>query len=749
MIYLVSREQTLFKSDKYTVIPPEEAIALLSKKTILGADTETQGLNPVTKKILSIQLGDEQDQIVWDCLSYPLIMLKELLENPNILYVWHNYCFDSQWLLQVGIVQKNYFDTLIGERVLNNGKPRDMYSVSLKTCAKKYCDYDMDKTARGEIITKGLTERTIVYSATDVKYSIPIYKAQQKELIKYHVKKAADFESKFTIVVGKIKLDGVKLDVDRWKKKMIKDSARRDKWLKALNDWIVKYYKEHNGSRGKIEYKALLDTQFIHRDDQNIPSDLKFVDVERLFGVKYEDGEIEQVPDDKYGFKTYGVYKIPFGYTLRDKFNPYVQHINTIQQDLFNPVALEFGDKCVINWSSSSQVIPLFELLGFNLDTIDKKTKMHKKSADKKIIEAQKNISSIAELYVNYKEAAKVCEAFGQNFISNVTKEDGRIHADFNPIGADTFRMSCGGTKGGVNLQQLPKDAETRACFISEKGNKWLSVDYEGQESRIIASVTGDDAMIKIFTEGCKDIHSLVAYMSYPHLIPRDTKIEEIKKKYHDLRQDAKGVEFAINYGGDENTIANNKGIPLEEAKKVYDNYMKGFPGMETYQRYCKKDVMERGYIQMNNITGAKAFAYDWDRLSKIQKEMQDHNFWKMFREDPVLMDDFKYYKKRKKTLEKQSINYRIQNRGACCFKLASLFLFNWVVKNDLLHKVKFCIPAHDEWNIEAPNNIADKVAKVLLKCMKEGAKPFCDKLPLPGDLSLDKEGNLPTYWIH
>lgn len=53
------------------------------------------------------------------------------------------------------------------------------------------------------------------------------------------------------------------------------------------------------------------------------------------------------------------------------------------------------------------------------------------------------------------------------------------------------------------------------------------------------------------------------------------------------------------------------------------------------------------------------------------------------------------------------------------------------------------------EWNIEAPDNIADKVSKALLQAMEMGAKPFCDKLPLPGDLSLDKDGKLPNYWIH
>lgn len=753
MIYLVSKERTLFKSDKYKELSPEEAIKMLKQEKILGADTETEGLCSVSKKLLSIQLGNEEFQIVWDCISYPVTMLKEVLEDPDILFIWHNYAFDSQWLLQAGIVQRNYFDTMIGERVLNNGKNRDDYSISLKACALKYCNYDMDKSARGEIITKGLTERTIVYSATDVKYSIPIYKVQQEELIKYHVRKAAQFESKFTIVVGYIKLCGVKLDVDRWKAKMKKDEAKRDKYLKLLNKWVVNYYKEHNGGKGYIEYTTIVDTQFIHRGDNNIPKDLASlnIDVESKYHLHASDSTLKQVSSDKYGYIIYGTYKIPFGYTLRNKFNPFIEHINAVQLDMFAPTQESFGDKCVINWSSSAQVVPLFELLGFNCDTVDKKTKMPKKSADKDLIKSQRELCpELVDAYIGFKEAAKICEAFGQNYLRAVNKVDGRIHADFNPIGADTFRMSCGGTKGGVNLQQLPSDAETRACFISEKGNKFISVDYQSQESRLIASVTGDPSMIHIYDEGeCGDMHSLVAYMAYPNIIPRDTPIKEIKKKYHGARQEAKKVEFAVNYGGNDGTLVRNNGLDPKEAKEIYDNYMKGFPGMKDYQDYCRKDVMERGYIQMNNITGAKCFAKDWEQLSKIKREMADHSFWKLFREDPVLMDDFKYYKKRQEELGKQSINYRIQNRGACCFKLSTMIFFNWVVKHNLLGIVKMCIPVHDEMNVEAPDNIADTVAKVLLKAMEEGAKPFCDKLPLPGDLALDKDGKLPTYWIH
>ena len=114
-----------------------------------------------------------------------------------------------------------------------------------------------------------------------------------------------------------------------------------------------------------------------------------------------------------------------------------------------------------------------------------------------------------------------------------------------------TLRITSGGKDKSnkveyVNLLNLPADAETRACFVAEKGNKWISIDYSGQETYLMASIANDEAIIDELTNGSGDIHSLTAYMSY-HEIPRDTPIKEIKSKYHNLRQEAKGIEFAIN----------------------------------------------------------------------------------------------------------------------------------------------------------------------------------------------------------
>ena len=109
-----------------------------------------------------------------------------------------------------------------------------------------------------------------------------------------------------------------------------------------------------------------------------------------------------------------------------------------------------------------------------------------------------------------------------------------------------TLRLSCGGGESGVNIQNLPSDAETRSCFVAEEGNVWISCDYQSQESRLIASIANDKAMIDLFENGCGDVHSLVAKMSYPDII-QDTPVEEIKAKFKHYRQEAKGIEFTIN----------------------------------------------------------------------------------------------------------------------------------------------------------------------------------------------------------
>ena len=288
----------------------------------------------------------------------------------------------------------------------------------------------------------------------------------------------------------------------------------------------------------------------------------------------------------------------------------------------------------------------------------------------------------------------------------------------------DTGRLSSGGGedkdigKPMVNLQNLPNDADTRACFVAEPGNLWISADYKGQESVLIANVANDVAMIEEFLHGSGDMHSLVAKAIFPNEI--DCPVSEIKDKYPALRKKAKGPEFCFNYGGNDATLVATYGFEPEAATSVYNNYMNKFSGVAAYQSWCRKEVMRVGYIEHCPEYGHKAFIYDYDQLMADKTTMSSPGFWDRYKilkaQDPKNpeVEMVKRFFRRKADSEKQSINYRIQARGAICFKRFSIMFFQWLCKNNLLFTVKYCIPVHDEANIEAPTEIAQMIKEII-----------------------------------
>ena len=725
MIYLVSKNRSLFESDKYTIISPEEAIEMLSKESVLGADTETQGLDPYTKKILTIQLGTEDFQIVWDCLTYDIRLLKPILENPNIKTIWWNALFDLKFLYHQRILPENVYDGFLAEKLMYLGYPAGMHSMSLKSAGEKYCNVELDKSVRGTIVTRGLTEEVIVYAANDVKYEIPIYKAQQEELAKKDLLKAAAFENEFVKVLAYIEYCGVKLDVPRWKRKMENDHHDVEIFTKVLNDWIIASQTGKSTCIGYIstynrDKKALAADRANKFYQKRVPEK----DITFKSGASYEAYEIEVTPincDKK-------LWKINLQGSLFDGFDT--------------------DPQCIVKWSSSQQVIPILEAIGFNTEEFDKTSKKMKKTSSGKVIAKQLEVSSFALPYVYYKISQKKEESFGQNYLDAINPVSGRIHTNFNQLGTDTARLSSGGRPYNINLQQLPRDPETRACFIPEKGNQWISADYDSQESVITADVSQDPTLLDLYINGCKDMHSMVAKVAFEKEL-KDIPVEEVKHKAKDLRQRAKSVEFTIFYGGSGSVIAGNLNISKKKGDEIFNNIMKNLPGLQRYQAYCKKEVMRVGYILLNPITRHKAFIYDFEDLDRIQKKLEDPEFnsyyWQMKREAPDCdtVKSVNHFNQRKRASEKQSIDYRIQGRGSMCFKLFSIKLFNYWKKNNLLFKVKYCIPAHDEGNIEAPKEIAQEQADMLVKSMIKGAEPFLKTLKLGATASIG------PHWIH
>lgn len=685
-IYLVTGQWQLFDNDVYKIISVEESLRLLEPLKIVGLDTETEGFSPFLKKLLMLQLGNRDFQVVIDCTTIDIKLYKEYLESDRLFIGW-NLKFDVKFLFYHGIIPKNLYDGFLAEKMRWLGWPSGMHSLSLKSAGENYLGVELDKTVRGQIIwRKELTDEIVKYAANDVRYLEDIMIKQQEILYARGQKLALDLENKAILPTAYFEFCGVKLSDELWTAKMKKDEEELRLAQEELDKFIVDLYNE--GAQGISKF-------------------------------------IEIAQPDLFGFT-------------------------------------KAGPKCKVNWNSSKQVIPLLEFFGFDLMTKDKVKGGMKKSVDATVIEGQKDKHPIAEVYLRFKAAQKVVSTYGQNFLDLVNPVTGRIHSQFNQIGTDTHRYSSGGGDDKevipgrkiplVNLQNLPADAETRACFVAEKGNKWISIDYSSEESVILANIARDKAMLDIFRNK-GDLHSLVAKMVYPDEL-RNVDVKDVKKVRPDLRKAAKAPEFTFAYGGDANTLIGRDHIPEEEARKIEANYRKGFKGVDAYQSRQRKLVMQLGYIDECPEVGFRAYIYDFDKLSTIQSKF-NKEFWDRYRNlkatnpDCEEVVEVRQYFKRKSASERQSINYPIQARASAIYKIAMVNFFKWVVDNNLFGVVKFCIPCHDETNLEAPEEIAEEVADKLHECMVKAGKFICRIVPLGAEVSRLKDGTLPTYWVH
>ena len=481
MIYLVTKNQLLFKSNNYQLLEIEEALTKVHNWNCIQFDTETEGRDAHICNILCYQLGNDttNERIVVDGTCYPVTLFKEELESK--LVIGHNLKFDVQFLYKYEIIPSKIWDTMIIEQLLHLGFSPATFKVSLKEVLYRRLNIELDKSTRGEIIWRGLDEKVILYAANDVVYLEQIYKQQLQECNYTKCLNGAKLENAFVPVIAYMEWCGIHLDINKWTDKMKKDQEAYNNALNTLNVWAIKYSQDH-----------------------------------------------PQFPK---------MYKDPERFLFEE--------MNT-------------GPVCIINWSSSQQVIPIMEALGFKVDDEDKKTGKAKKSIQEKVIAKQKGINDeFLKLYLDLKQTKIVCDTFGQKYLDSINPITDRIHTTFKQLGASSGRMSCGSTQENTDLkkykhlgkgnctypqlQNLPSDHDTRMAFTPISGNLMASADYSALESRLGADIYNEESMLEEYLHGSGDIHSLTAKHIFKEL--KNIPVKDIKSKYPDLRKRAKPVE--------------------------------------------------------------------------------------------------------------------------------------------------------------------------------------------------------------
>ena len=97
----------------------------------------------------------------------------------------------------------------------------------------------------------------------------------------------------------------------------------------------------------------------------------------------------------------------------------------------------------------------------------------------------------------------------------------------------------------------------------------------------------------------------------------------------------------------------------------------------------------------------------------------------------------------KKGDIERMSLNYPIQGSSADITKLAGIYFFRYLLENNLVFKVLMPNVVHDEWIVEAPEDMADVVKDKLQECMETAGDVFCKVVKLKADPVITK------YWTH
>ena len=396
--------------------------------------------------------------------------------------------------------------------------------------------------------------------------------------------------------------------------------------------------------------------------------------------------------------------------------------------------------KVNINWNSAKQVIELFKILGIDTNLVENGET--KESVSSKNIRKLEKEFPIIKVYLRFKELQKELSTYGENFFKHISPVTGRIHTNFGQL-LNTGRMFSGGKDKAnkmeyINMLNIPRDEDTRKCFVAEKGNTLIDCDFSGQEDILFANKCNDKTLTEFYLDNIRkrDGHSFVAKMCFPKEL-KDIKEEDVKKLRPDLRQNAKSARFAISYGGNGYTISNNLNIDPKEGERIYNSYMGAFPGISNYFKYISETSAKNGYITFNPITRRKYWYPDIPILERIQEDIKTMGI------NNISQEDKRKYYAIKGSMYRSALNFPIQGSGSDVIKYSAILLFREIIKSQNFLKVRIVDIIYDEILMEVPIETAEYWANMLQQCMEDGAKPFCPIIPLKA------EPCITPYWVH
>lgn len=248
---------------------------------------------------------------------------------------------------------------------------------------------------------------------------------------------------------------------------------------------------------------------------------------------------------------------------------------------------LEIVIETLIEWnvnpSSPATIITALQAVGI---TLTKRTDTGQLSVDDEVLSAIDHPIATNTLYA--RKVKKLVGSYFDNFLEH--ERDGRLYPHLNQLQAKTGRMSI----TDPALQTLPRTSSVRNAIIPTGDNVLVLADYDSQEFRVMAHLSGDQNMISAIEEG-RDPHMELARRAYG---PDAGKAQ---------RTTAKNGTYAIAYGSEAETLAKTLSVSVAEAKVIGAAVREVYPGLNrsmaemvnTVRQRADEDGRETGWIKL------------------------------------------------------------------------------------------------------------------------------------------------------
>ncbi|HSN94938.1 MAG TPA: DNA polymerase I, partial [Anaerolineaceae bacterium] len=340
------------------------------------------------------------------------------------------------------------------------------------------------------------------------------------------------------------------------------------------------------------------------------------------------------------------------------------EQIGTLEEQIYQEAGQRF------NIGSTAQLSDvLFKHLDLEPPDRSKKTASGKLSTAAGILEDMRGKHPVVDHVLEWRELTKLQSTYVETLPLQINPKTGRVHTSFNQCGTVTGRIAS----QNPNLQNIPTRTDlgrrVRQGFVSPVGFKLVALDYSQVELRIMADMSGDEAMRSAFQRG-EDIHTATAAAIL------GIKLDEVTRAQ---RRHAKAINFGLIYGMSPYGLTRSTDLTLAEAENFVKAYFDHYPKIKTWLTNTKMEATQVGFVE-----------------TKLGRR----------RYFPNLKAGTNFVLRQRE--EREAINSPIQGTAADVIKLAMIALPEAMQKAGL--KSRLILQVHDELIFESPEAEVDKL---------------------------------------